>query len=1079
MRSHRMLDDDTLQALVEHEEQLVSDSDTTSRVILSCTKYAKSRALEAHLRSTADENGFHPVLFSRAADRACFISHSTQPVVSQSADFSSVIVPHAMKIDDTVHWTADQITRGSVGTDYVVEIALGVGVMGKGIVDKSMHELTSQSMFTRLRALQSNSAMREQHAENFFWTSTRSMQRLDVGHEDRKSLRDSVRYRRSMQKRYSAAMHLNCDFSAAEVVSLQSHISVSISATASHSPECMLQLASVASMLPGVSHVSAHTREISLESSSEYYVNASAPTDQNAYVQSGSSLATPYADINLDGSGYILGMIDSGLDDLSCFLIDYSGTPTTRTPADEYANPITEYYRRKVIQYVAWADGEPALHGYDHGTWCGGASVGKCNDTDNAAASAYNGLASNAQITMFDVDANDNFLNVPSLYNIALPPAYSAGARVHSNSWGTPGINTYTTKALDVDQFMYENTDFLFVVAAGNDGRTGYTSVHSPGVSKNALTVGASAAAPNHDMVVYFSSIGYNYDQHMIKPNIVTPGTSLMSAGVRNENETTSCNVQDSSGTSMATPMAAGAAILIRQYFENTSYWASFCDPSYRSCPAVVDGEGISGALLKAAMIHSGEGMTGAMTSSTSVLPATNLTTPPDRYQGWGQVQLTNLLPIPGVVDLDLYVADYETLQSLTQRTYVVDVTSSATPLRATIVWIDPVNVMWSTKNLLNDLDLIVTSPLGNVTYGNNIKGDEFNPVERVVIEEPMVGQWSVEVVANSLAVGDNQKYSIVITSGGSVQETETNINPIPVSTDDVLVDDETETCMRKQHSGESAFQLVRFQLEDWDAGNSWRGLYFTVLHSDGSEAFNCTFIQNNVTDNSVDNRVYQCAACLEEDETYTAYLDTSAAFKNQAQYIKVSSQCSGVFLSKQQEQMAMTLSNGKCNACPEGSTELQALMYANVTDDDSADYTWYGQAYYTVTDSDDTVVAAGTLLVSDEQADRYCLPEGLYTLSLYDDELYTNRLKHAKVVFSAANSSSVTLTGTSSETKFDLGGVDVNKNDDDDDLTKSTEFIVGISVAAAVLCLVCTAVSWWTIKRRKESASARENLLP
>jgi hypothetical protein len=28
---------------------------------------------------------------------------------------------------------------------------------------------------------------------------------------------------------------------------------------------------------------------------------------------------------------------------------------------------------------------------------------------------------------MFDIDIADNFLNVPSLYNIALPPAYGAG----------------------------------------------------------------------------------------------------------------------------------------------------------------------------------------------------------------------------------------------------------------------------------------------------------------------------------------------------------------------------------------------------------------------------------------------------------------------------------------------------------------------------------------------------------------------------------------------------------------------------------------------------------------------------
>ena len=202
---------------------------------------------------------------------------------------------------------------------------------------------------------------------------------------------------------------------------------------------------------------------------------------------------------------------------------------------------------------------------------------------------------------------------------------------------------------------MYDNFDFLFVVAAGNDGRTGYTSVSSPGVSKNALTIGASAF--DHTELIYFSSIGYNYDQHMFKPNIVTPGTTLMSAGTRNTNETYTCNVQESSGTSMATPIAAGAAILVRQYFENSSFWGSFCNTDYRSCPKVYEGSGhqglVSGALVKAVLVseqelestlsilvikttsiaqtHSGEALLSTTTSPTSVLPAVNLSRTPDR----------------------------------------------------------------------------------------------------------------------------------------------------------------------------------------------------------------------------------------------------------------------------------------------------------------------------------------------------------------------------------------------------------------------------------------------------------------
>jgi hypothetical protein len=52
---------------------------------------------------------------------------------------------------------------------------------------------------------------------------------------------------------------------------------------------------------------------------------------------------------------------------MSCFFIDYSSTPTTRTARNQTSNPVTEYHRRKVIQYVAYADGVSDLE-YDHGT---------------------------------------------------------------------------------------------------------------------------------------------------------------------------------------------------------------------------------------------------------------------------------------------------------------------------------------------------------------------------------------------------------------------------------------------------------------------------------------------------------------------------------------------------------------------------------------------------------------------------------------------------------------------------------------------------------------------------------------
>jgi hypothetical protein len=69
--------------------------------------------------------------------------------------------------------------------------------------------------------------------------------------------------------------------------------------------------------------------------------------------QTGSMGDEPYRDAGLTGSGQIVGVSDSGVNDLSCFFIDDSGA---------YDSPVTnrtgklEPMRRKIIQYTAYAD---------------------------------------------------------------------------------------------------------------------------------------------------------------------------------------------------------------------------------------------------------------------------------------------------------------------------------------------------------------------------------------------------------------------------------------------------------------------------------------------------------------------------------------------------------------------------------------------------------------------------------------------------------------------------------------------------------------------------------------------------
>ena len=100
-------------------------------------------------------------------------------------------------------------------------------------------------------------------------------------------------------------------------------------------------------------------------------------------------------------------------------------------------------------------------------------------------------------------------LSLPTaLENLFVDP-YTAGVRVHCNSWGcnrssnrssssVDACNTYNTQSRDIDAFNVEGgarsrQDFLVVVAAGNDGLTSLDgTVGSPSTCKNCLVVGAS-----------------------------------------------------------------------------------------------------------------------------------------------------------------------------------------------------------------------------------------------------------------------------------------------------------------------------------------------------------------------------------------------------------------------------------------------------------------------------------------------------------------------------------------------------------------------------------------------------------
>ena len=193
---------------------------------------------------------------------------------------------------------------------------------------------------------------------------------------------------------------------------------------------CFIQLIEVA-----VTH--GHVFSVTLESRPTLLNYAA-----SGVLQSGTVEIEPFTEAGLTGEGQIVGVADSGLSDLSCFFYDntnyYYSTQTTRSTVD---NPVVESYRRKVVQYIANADGVDGEGG--HGTHVCGSIVG---NSLSSLFSKGNGIVPMAKIAFLDLQiAGTSYVVVPDLYSYVYRNAYNAGARIFSHSWGssTSGMRVY------------------------------------------------------------------------------------------------------------------------------------------------------------------------------------------------------------------------------------------------------------------------------------------------------------------------------------------------------------------------------------------------------------------------------------------------------------------------------------------------------------------------------------------------------------------------------------------------------------------------------------------------------------
>lgn len=468
--------------------------------------------------------------------------------------------------------------------------------------------------------------------------------------------------------------------------------------------------------------------------------------------------AEPFSAVGLNGTGVILGVSDTGIDENSCFFIDRQHG---KVPRASIEHPHFDLKYRKVIQYLNYS-GSSGDYMNGHGSHVSGTLAGNCEASDSHynSMSAYKGMSSAAQLAFFDIGMNTATSDLAVPYDLGedvFGPAYVAGARIHSNSWG--GGFFYDAYSLSIDAFVQSHPDFLPCFAGGNNGAAGYSTVLSPGIAKTVLAVGATETGHSNgqsiDYIAYFSSLGPTLDGR-IKPDVLAPGFSIYSTKAYSENSPQqSCEIEAKAGTSMATPVLAGTAGLVQQYFAQADrFWGRYCNPAYSFCSnAQRTGTAkLSSALFRALLMHGGQAAAAYNGRGTNLgrIALTNAVLP-DIYQGHGRVILQNLLPLKAYAEGDKFLCLHEgSLSEMTMDVFRITVTDSNVSLKLTLAWTDVVNDFFAVQLLVNDLDLLLIDPAGHVYYGNGKANtrDEANVNEQILITAPTVGVWTVQVQA-------------------------------------------------------------------------------------------------------------------------------------------------------------------------------------------------------------------------------------------------------------------------------------------------------------------------------------------
>lgn len=433
----------------------------------------------------------------------------------------------------------------------------------------------------------------------------------------------------------------------------------------------------------------------------------------------------------------------------------YTGNNVTITVADTGLDTTHPAFSGRIVEYFDYGnDGEEDTDG--HGTHVAGTALGdgSWRSGDVGQDGKYSGLAPGAGLVVQEVFVAGN----PGANGMGRD-AEGAGATISSNSWISGYFGDYNGQCEAYDRLSHDANNvkpgdqpIFYVFGAGNDGWGGEETIRPPSLAKNVLSVGSTGNdkwGASSSTISGFSSQGPVEDGR-IKPDVVIPGQTVASTRSShpsaNQGWSRPGDGQDSyvygSGTSMATPGAAGSAAVVTEFFRDR-----------------MDAEP-SPAMLKAILVNGAQPLAGYQY--------------PGNQQGWGRIDLEmSLLQTETYkvhwfdqeVDLDMEPGSESHSMWLLVR--------EGEDLKVTLTWSDVPGTVNSAKHLINDLDLELTDPDGNRYSGNNFTDGvsnaltDFNPdrannVEGILVRSPMEGLWNLNVRGYDIPVG-TQSFALVV----------------------------------------------------------------------------------------------------------------------------------------------------------------------------------------------------------------------------------------------------------------------------------------------------------------------------